>query len=163
MIDRSIISGNFPKIVCLCGSTKHPERFIEANRQETMADKIVLSVGVFKHSTEAIHGHAINLTDEEVDRLNEIHFRKIDLADEILFLWSILASSPVAKPRKKLSTPKRTVRRFDGGLAPIRPNNTPLGHYTESLILEQQGFHATIDITPLPASGRSEFSRQTYV
>ncbi len=34
-----------PTIVCLCGSTKFKQAFIDVNFRETMTGKIVLSVG----------------------------------------------------------------------------------------------------------------------
>jgi hypothetical protein len=71
-----------PTIVCLCGSTKFKQQFIEANFRETMAGKIVLSVGFFSHADEIIY----TPTDEEKNMVDELHKRKIDLADEVLIL-----------------------------------------------------------------------------
>ena len=71
-----------PKIVCLCGSTKFKQEFITANFQETMAGRIVLTVGWFSHSDEKIYYP----TPEKKKALDELHLRKIDLADEILVL-----------------------------------------------------------------------------
>ncbi len=71
-----------PKIVCLCGSTKFKQEFIEANYRETMAGKIVLSVGWFSHADAKIY----TPTEEEKVALDALHFRKIDLADEVLIL-----------------------------------------------------------------------------
>jgi len=72
-----------PPIVCLCGSTRFMDAFFEAGWQETLAGKIVLSVGVCKH---AEHHGAEALGPEVVKRLDELHLRKIDLADEVLVL-----------------------------------------------------------------------------
>jgi len=80
---------NKPKIVCLCGSTRFYKEFQRANFKETMLGYIVLSVGFFGHSgTEMknIHGENIGITSEEKKFLDELHKRKIDLADEILVL-----------------------------------------------------------------------------
>jgi len=38
-------SSTKPTIVCLCGSTRFWQTFQEANLQETLAGKIVLSIG----------------------------------------------------------------------------------------------------------------------
>jgi hypothetical protein len=57
-----------------------------ANYQETMAGRIVLSVGFFPHSSEEAHGEHIGITPEQKIQLDELHKRKIDLADEILVL-----------------------------------------------------------------------------
>ena len=59
------------------------EAFFEAGWQETLAGKIVLSVGVCKHAAD--HG-AEALGEDVVRRLDELHLRKIDLADEVLIL-----------------------------------------------------------------------------
>lgn len=70
-------------IVCLCGSTRFMGAFFEAGWNETLAGKIVLSVGVCKHAKN--HG-AEALGPEVVEALDELHKRKIDLADEVLVL-----------------------------------------------------------------------------
>lgn len=75
-----------PTIVCLCGSTKFYEAFTRANYEETMAGRIVLSVGFFMHAAEAAHGEAVGCTPEQKVALDELHLRKIDLADEVLIL-----------------------------------------------------------------------------
>lgn len=69
-----------PRIVCLCGSTRYKEAFEAANKQETLQGKIVLSVGLFGHQ------EAQPLTAEVKQRLDQLHLRKIDLADEVLVL-----------------------------------------------------------------------------
>jgi len=74
-----------PTIVCLCGSTRFSQAFHEANLRETLAGKIVLSIGCdFKSDTDLLL--AGELTAEDKARLDELHLRKIDLADEILVL-----------------------------------------------------------------------------
>ena len=75
-----------PRIVCLCGSTRFKEAFDEANYQETMAGRIVLSVGFFMHTTGNRHGEGIGATPEQKIALDELHKRKIDLADEVYVL-----------------------------------------------------------------------------
>ncbi len=72
-----------PKIVCLCGSTRFMDTFFEAGWSETLKGYIVLSVGVV--TTSADHaGEALG--SEAVQMLDELHWRKIDLADEVLVL-----------------------------------------------------------------------------
>lgn len=56
---------------------------MEANYQETMAGHIVLSVGFFAHADAALKPV---LTMEQKEALDNLHFRKIDLADEILVI-----------------------------------------------------------------------------
>lgn len=71
-----------PEIVCLCGSTRFKQAFIDANFRETMASRIVLSVGWFGHADREIY----TPTPEEKAKLDELHLRKIDLADTVMIL-----------------------------------------------------------------------------
>jgi hypothetical protein len=74
------IPPNFPNIVCLCGSTRFKDDFIKASMDETIAGNIVLSVGAF--------GHLDNIPNFEVNKpkFDLLHFRKIELSDEILVI-----------------------------------------------------------------------------
>jgi hypothetical protein len=72
----------FPRIVCLCGSTRFRDAWTRAHREESLAGKIVLGVGVMLHA-----GDDPICDDCEAKRaLDELHFRKIELADEVLIL-----------------------------------------------------------------------------
>lgn len=75
-----------PTIVCLCGSTRFYEAFQRANYEETMAGRIVLSVGFYPHSSKLAHGQKVGCDDEQKAKLDELHLRKIDLADQVLVL-----------------------------------------------------------------------------
>lgn len=76
-----------PPVVCLCGSTRFWQTFQEASLQETLAGRIVLSIGAATATDEEHFGH---LSTEEraviKERLDELHLRKIDMADEVLVL-----------------------------------------------------------------------------
>lgn len=76
-----------PTIVCLCGSTRFKELFEQMNLQETLAGKIVLSIGCASKSDAELFGalseREWNDTKEKLDRL---HFEKIKLADEVFIL-----------------------------------------------------------------------------
>ncbi len=74
-----------PKVVCLCGSTRFYEDFQAANYNETMAGNIVLTVGFYPHSPE-VHGEGVGATSADKIKLDELHKRKIDLADEVFVL-----------------------------------------------------------------------------
>lgn len=81
----------FPTIVCLCGSTRFYEQFIRANYEETMKGNIVLTVGFFANASPEQfatrdHGELVGITPEQKIELDELHKRKIDLADEVLVL-----------------------------------------------------------------------------
>lgn len=75
-----------PNIVCLCGSTRFYEAFVQANYEETVKGNIVLSVGFFMHRPDAAHGQSLGCTPEQKVKLDALHKRKIDLADEVLVL-----------------------------------------------------------------------------
>ena len=78
---------NKPKVVCLCGSTRFGDAFARANLDETLAGRIVLTIGCNMKSDADLFGH---MSDAELQSvkimLDELHKRKIDLADEILVL-----------------------------------------------------------------------------
>lgn len=66
-----------PPVVCICGSTRFRSEITEANYRETIAGRIVLAPGVYGHDGDP-------MTEEDKVRLDQLHFAKIDLADEIL-------------------------------------------------------------------------------
>ena len=71
-----------PKIVCICGSTKFKQEFIQANFDLTMKGYIVLTVGWFSHSD----GDIFTPSAEQKKALDELHKWKIDLADEVFIV-----------------------------------------------------------------------------
>jgi hypothetical protein len=74
-----------PKVVCLCGSTRFMQAFQEANLKLTFDGYVVLSVGCnTKSDTELMA--AGELTQALKRKLDLLHKRKIDMADEILVL-----------------------------------------------------------------------------
>lgn len=76
-----------PKIVCLCGSTRFMEAFQAANLQETLEGNIVLSVGCnTKSDADLFRGMGESEMRTLKAKLDELHKRKIDLADEVLIL-----------------------------------------------------------------------------
>lgn len=70
-----------PRIVCLCGSTRFWKAFQEQSLRLTKKGIIVLSIGCATASDDE-HG----ITPEEKVIFDELHLRKIDLADEVLVL-----------------------------------------------------------------------------
>jgi hypothetical protein len=77
--------GPRPEIVVLCGSTRFYDQFQQANYDLTMAGAIVLSVGFYPHA-KAEHGHGEGVGHDSAEKvaLDELHKRKIDLADRVL-------------------------------------------------------------------------------
>ncbi len=67
-------------IVTLCGSTRFRSAFERMNAILTMEGSIVLTVGVYKD----YFGRP--LTEAEKDRLDQVHLRKIDMADAIVVI-----------------------------------------------------------------------------
>lgn len=74
-----------PPIICLCGSTRFFEAFQEASLKETVAGKIVLSIGCNLRSDHQLWADPAERAAIK-ERLDELHKRKIDLADEVLVL-----------------------------------------------------------------------------
>ena len=72
--------GNF-KVVTLCGSTRFKDEFMETMKKLTLSGILVLSVGVFGHS-----GDNEALSEDVKEMLNDMHKRKIDMADEIFVI-----------------------------------------------------------------------------
>lgn len=83
-----------PHVVCLCGSTRFYEAFQRWNYLLTMQGKIVLSVGFYRRDLTGLepgpkheyHGENIGCTPEQKIALDELHKRKIDLADSVMVL-----------------------------------------------------------------------------
>ena len=69
------------KIITLCGSTRFKDEFFAEQKRLTLEGNIVISVGLFGHSGD-------NEVWEEgtKEMLDDMHKRKIDLADEIFVI-----------------------------------------------------------------------------
>ena len=72
--------GNY-KIITLCGSTRFRDEFIAEQKRLTLEGNIVISVGLFGHS-----GDEEVWTKSTKVMLDDMHKRKIDLADEIFVI-----------------------------------------------------------------------------
>ena len=69
------------KVITLCGSTRFKDAFMEAQKRLTLEGNIVISVGLFGHS-----GDEEVWTEGIKEMLDDMHKRKIDMADEIYVL-----------------------------------------------------------------------------
>ncbi len=69
------------KVITLCGSTKFKDEFLEVQKRLTLEGNIVISVGLFGHSGDN------EVWDDGVkEMLDDMHKRKIDMADEIFVI-----------------------------------------------------------------------------
>lgn len=73
-----------PIIVCLCGSTRFVDTFNEWRQKLTLEGKIVLSIEIV--TTQRKDQDPQHCAPEVKAMLDELHLRKIDIADEILVL-----------------------------------------------------------------------------
>lgn len=69
------------KVITLCGSTRFKDAFIETQKRLTLEGNIVISVGLFGHA-----GDDEVWTPGTKEMLDDMHKRKIDMADEIFVI-----------------------------------------------------------------------------
>ncbi len=69
------------KVITLCGSTRFQDAFIKAQKKLTLEGNIVISVGLFGHA-----GDSEVWQDGVKEMLDDMHKRKIDMADEIFVI-----------------------------------------------------------------------------
>ena len=69
------------KVITLCGSTKFKDEFMREQKRLSLEGNIVISVGMFGHS-----GDDEVWTDGVKEMLDDMHKRKIDMADEIFVI-----------------------------------------------------------------------------
>lgn len=76
------------KVITLCGSTRFKDEFMEAQKRLTLAGNIVISVGLFGHSgdNEVWEGMSEDTLTKTKIMLDDMHKRKIDMADEIFVI-----------------------------------------------------------------------------
>lgn len=97
--------GNY-KIITLCGSTKFKNEFIAEQKRLTLEGNIVISVGLFGHS-----GDNEVWLETTKPMLDDMHKRKIDLADEIFVIniGGYIGSSTRSEIDYALSTNKPVI------------------------------------------------------
>ncbi len=101
---REPIDGR-PRIVCICGSTRFRDEMADANRRLTLAGTVVLAPAVFQHSGDTI-------TEAQKARLDELHLKKIDLADAVFVVdpRGYIGESTSREIAYAVSTGKRVFR-----------------------------------------------------
>lgn len=79
-----------PVVVCLCGSSRWPYAHLAVSMQETLAGRIVIPMGCYGHADFPSGARQATSDGDESDTvkqmLDQLHFRKIDLADEIVVI-----------------------------------------------------------------------------
>ncbi len=76
------------KVVTLCGSTRFKDEFYQIQKELTLKECIVISVGLFGHSGDEEVWETMDegtLTKTKL-MLDDMHKRKIDMADEIFVI-----------------------------------------------------------------------------
>ena len=81
------MQGNYP-VITLCGSTRFRQSFTEVQKRLTLKGNIVISVGLFGHAgdEEVWEGMDEDTVTETKRMLDDMHKRKIDMADEIFVI-----------------------------------------------------------------------------
>ena len=76
------------KVITLCGSTKFKDAFLKAQKDLTLKGNIVISVGLFGHSgdSEVWDNMDEGTLTKTKKMLDDMHKRKIDMADEIFVI-----------------------------------------------------------------------------
>lgn len=76
------------KVITLCGSTKFRDEFFAEQKRLTLEGNIVISVGLFGHSgdIEVWENMDENTITKTKEMLDDMHKRKIDMADEIFVI-----------------------------------------------------------------------------
>lgn len=75
-------------VITLCGSTRFKNEFMEAQKRLTLEGNIVISVVLFGHSgdEEVWDGMDEGTLSKTKKMLDDMHKRKIDMADEIFVI-----------------------------------------------------------------------------
>ena len=73
------------RVITLCGSTRFKDEFMDAQKRLTLEGNIVISVGLFGHSgdNEVWENMDEGTLTRTKEMLDDMHKRKIDMADEI--------------------------------------------------------------------------------
>ena len=75
-------------VITLCGSTRFKDEFMKAQKDLTLKGYIVISVGLFGHSgdSEVWENMDEGTLTKTKEMLDDMHKRKIDMADEIFVI-----------------------------------------------------------------------------
>lgn len=76
------------KVINLCGSTRFKDEFLRVQKELTLKGNIVISVGLFGYSgdSEVWENMDEGTLTKTKEMLDDMHKRKIDMADEIFVI-----------------------------------------------------------------------------
>lgn len=77
----TVWGGSPPSIVTLCGSTRFYEQWQREAFRLTTEGCVVLAVAFYPDSVE--HGEGVGITPAQKEDLDELHMRRVDLADRV--------------------------------------------------------------------------------
>jgi hypothetical protein len=109
-----------PTVVCLCGSSRWPYAHMAVMMRETLAGNIVIPMGCYGHADFPTGAKQATSDGDEADAvkqmLDQLHFRKIDLADQVIVVMvdSVIGNST----RREIAYAEsqgKLVRYVDGG------------------------------------------------
>jgi hypothetical protein len=78
------LTHEFPKIIILCGSTRFKKEYEEVQAKLSLQGNIVISVGLYGHLM------GLDMSGDDKKRLDQLHMRKIDLADIVYIINGVL-------------------------------------------------------------------------
>ena len=98
------------KVVTLCGSTRFKDEFMKVQKELTLKGYIVISVGLFGHAgdSEVWENMDEGTLTKTKEMLDDMHKRKIDMADEIFVINKngYIGSSTLSEIKKEKKTGK---------------------------------------------------------
>lgn len=107
------------KIITLCGSTKFKKQFRETEADLTLKGNIVLSLGFFEQSD------GIQITNEQEKLFEELHYKKIDMSDEIFVIdVNRYIGSSTKKEIEYAKTKGKKIRYYSKRLEPVNYENS---------------------------------------
>lgn len=126
------------KVVTLSGSTRFKEDFMRVQKELTLQGCIVISVGCFGHSGDIF-------TNEQKIMLDDMHKRKIDMADEI---YVINVGGYIGDSTKlEIEYAKQCGKRVNYLVHPLvgkqikRKKNGEVSTITKVTVFEEDAFH----------------------
>ncbi len=89
-----LTEGEFPKTICLCGSTRFKQVWYDETKRLTHEGFIVLGVGDLNPNKPDVNDP---IDPELKARLDQLHLRKIDCSNEVMILNVLCPRCPACK------------------------------------------------------------------